>query len=266
MSSIPRPSPARTMRRLAVLAAAVFAVVIGQTQVLLGWGQSPAEFSADSDATLRVAGYAFAIWGLIYLWLVVYAVRQVLPQTRETDLLHALAWPSVGAMLGIGLWVVAAAFDQEWATVVLIFGSLLVLLVPILGKADVIRGLHRGHRDRWFVVWPLAMLAGWLTVAAPVNLLTIVTGNGDLPDGVSPTVWALIAVGLVTAVALGVTARIRTLAYGLPIAWGLAGAFVAEQARNPTLAFAAAGAAAVVLLGAAALTVLHRPKAGTRSV
>lgn len=261
MSSIARSSPGQTTRRLAVAAAAVFAVVIGQTQVLLGWGQSPAEFSADSDETLRVAGYAFSIWGLIYLWLVLYAVRQALPQTRDSALLRGLGWPSAAAMLGIGLWVVAAAFDQEWATVVLIFGSLLVLLVPLLARADLIRGLGRGDRDRWFVVWPLAMLAGWLTVAAPVNLLTIVTGNGDLPDMVSPTVWAVTAVGLVTAVALGVTARIRTLAYGLPIAWGLAAVYVAEQVRNSPLAWTALAAAGVVLIGAGLL--VFRP--GARS-
>ena len=54
--SIVRPNASQMARRLMVLAATVFAIVIGQAQVLLGWGQSPAEFSADSDATLRVAG------------------------------------------------------------------------------------------------------------------------------------------------------------------------------------------------------------------
>jgi hypothetical protein len=51
--SIVRPNASQKARRLMVLAATVFAIVIGQAQVLLGWGQSPAEFSADSDATLR---------------------------------------------------------------------------------------------------------------------------------------------------------------------------------------------------------------------
>lgn len=259
MSSITRPSSSQRTRRYIVLTAALFSVAIGQSQVLMGWGQSPAEFAADSDETLRVAGYAFSIWGLIYLWLVAYAVRQVLPQTRENALIHGLGWPSVGALLGIGAWVVAAAFDWEWATVILIFGSLLVLLLPILARADDIRALDRGDRDRWMVVWPLAMLSGWLTVAAPVNLLTIVTGNGDLPDIVSPTVWAIMAVVAVAAVGLGVTARIRTLAYGLPIAWGLAAIYVAEQTRNAPLAWTALAAAAIVLIGAGLL--VFRPGA-----
>ena len=252
--SIVRPTPSQMTRRLIVLAAVIFAVVVGQTQVLLGWGQSPAEFSADSDATLRVAGYAFAIWGVIYLWLVVYAVRQVLPGTGESLLIHRLGWPSVGALLGIGWWVVAAAFDWEIATIVLIFGSLGVILIPLLANAGAIRALPRGDRDRWMTVWPLAMLAGWLTVASPVNLITVATGNGWLPEALSPTTWAVLAVVVVAVVALVVTQRLRTLAYGLPIAWGLLGAFVAEQARNPMLAYAALAAAVAVLLGVIILT------------
>ncbi len=252
--SIIRPTSAQMTRRLLVLAATVFAVVIGQTQVLLGWGQSPAEFSADSDATLRVAGYAFAIWGVIYLWLLVYAVRQALPQTGESLLIHRLGWPSVAALLGIGWWVVAAAFDWEMATIVLIFGSLAALLIPLLADADAIRALPRGDRDRWMTVWPLSLLAGWLTVAAPLNLITVATGDNALPDMLSPTVWAILAIVVVTGVALGVTQRLRTLAYGLPIAWGLLGAFVAEQARNPVLSYVALAAAVAVLVGAIVLT------------
>jgi hypothetical protein len=241
-------------RRLLVLAATIFAIVIGQAQVLLQWGQSPAEFAADSDATLKVAGYAFAIWGVIYLWLLVYAVRQALPGTGESKLIHRLGWPSVAALLGIGWWILAAAFDQEMATIVLIFGSLAVLLLPLLANAGTIRALPRGDRDRWMTVWPLALLAGWLTIASPVNLITVATGNGWLPEVLSPTVWAILAIVVVAGVALGVTQRLRTLAYGLPIAWGLLGAFVAEQTRNPMLAYVALAAGVTVLVGAIVLS------------
>lgn len=257
--SIIRPTSTQMTRRLIVLAAAVFAVVVGYSQVLLGWGQSPAEFSADGDGTLRVAGYAFAIWGLIYLWLLVYAVRQVLPQTGESLLIHRLGWPSVAALLGIGWWVAAAAFDWKAATVVLIFASLAAVLVPLLANAGAIRALPRFDRDRLMTVWPLALLAGWLTVAAPLNLITVATGNDALPAMLSPTVWAILAIAVVTLTALGVTQRLRTMAYGLPIAWGLLGAFVAEEERNPMLAYVALAGGVAVLVGAIVLTFRLRP-------
>lgn len=254
MSSIVRPTPAQMTRRLIVLASAIFAVVVAQVQMGFGLGQTAEAFAADSDATLKVAGYAFAIWGVIYLGLLIYAVRQVLPATGESELLTRLGWPSVLAFLGIGLWIVAAAFDWELGTILLIFGSLLVLLIPLLMNARAIRVLPRASRERWMVVWPLALLAGWLGIAAPVNLLTVLTGNGDLPAVLSPTVWALTAVLLVTLKALSVTWVLRTPAFALPIAWGLLAVFVAEMDRNPVLATGAVLASGLTLVGAVILT------------
>jgi hypothetical protein len=259
MSSIVRPTSAQMTRRLIVLATAVFAVVIAQVQMLLGWGQTAAEFAADSDATLRVAGYAFSIWGIIYIGILIYAVRQVLPQTGESALIHAFGWPSTAAFLGIGWWIVAAAFDWELATIVLIFGSAAVLIAVLLIRARTIRNLPRGDRDRWMTAWPMGLLAGWLTIAAPVNLITVATGDGVLPEVLSPTVWALIAIVAVVGLALFVTARTRLLAYPIPIAWGLLGAFVAEQERNAPLAYATLAAAVAVLIGAVVLALRLRP-------
>jgi hypothetical protein len=259
MSSIIRPTPAQTARRWIVLACAVFAIVVAYGQMAVGWGQTPAEFAADSDDTLKVASYAFSIWGLIYLGLIVYAVRQALPQTGESLLIHRLGWPSAAALLGIGWWIVASALDWEWATVVLIFGSLFVVLIPLLLNAGAIRALPRTDRDRWMVVWPLAMQAGWLTVASPVNLLTILTGNDALPASPSPTVLAVGAVIAVALAALAVTASLRMLAFALPVAWGLLGVFVAEQERNGALAYVALAAAVAVLVGAVILTFRLRP-------
>jgi hypothetical protein len=247
-------------RRLLVLAAAIFAVAIAYAQMALEWGQTPKEFSADSDATLRVAGWAFSIWGVIYIALLAYAVRQALRQTGESPLIHRFGWPSFVALVAIGLWIVASAMDWEAATVILIFGALLALLIPMVASAGDIRALGRTDRDRVLVVWPLALLAGWLTIASPVNLLTVLTGNGALPDILSLTGWALLAVAAVTVTALIVTARIRTLAYALPIAWGLLGVFVAELERERgLLAYAALAAAVAVVVGAVILTFRLRP-------
>ncbi|KPF78378.1 hypothetical protein IP78_11310 [Brevundimonas sp. AAP58] len=265
MSSIVRPTPAQNTRRLIVLASVGFAVIAGQLQQFAGIGQTPAEFSADSDATLRVVGWAFAIWGPIYLGLIAYAVRQVLPQTGESDMIRWFGWPSVLAFLGIGWWILAAAWDAEIATIVLIFGSLSVLVIPLLTHARAIRDLPRWDRDRWLVAWPLGALAGWLTIASPVNLLTVATGNGDLPPSLAPTAWALLAVTGVAVFALFVTWRTRLLAYPFPIAWGLLGVFVAEQDKgNVALAFGALAASLIVLGGALVLCFRLRPETPPR--
>ncbi len=254
MSAIERPTPRQRTRRLVVLAAAVFAVVVPVVQRLGGFGLSQAEFAADGNQTLQVAGYAFSIWGLIYLGLLAYAVRQALPQTGESVLINRMGWPSAVAMFGIGMWIVAAALNLKAASVIIIFASLLALLVPLLVNGRTIRMTGVMDRDRWFLIWPLAALAGWLTVAAPLNLITTATAFDALPAFASPTTWASIAIMVVLLVAIEVTLYLRTLAYSLPIAWGLVGVFVAEQERNPTLAYPALVAAFILVVGAVIVT------------
>jgi len=252
-------------RRLIVIGTAAFAVLAGAIQGFANPGQSPAEFSADSDATLKVASYAFSIWGPIYLGLLVYAVRQALPQTGESDMINRFGVPSALAFVGIGTWLFAAAFDWELATIVLIFGSLAVLLIPLLANAGSIRALPGKDRDRWMTVWPLSLLAGWLSIAAPVNLLTVATGNGDLPPILAPTVWAMLAIVVVVLVALFVTRQLRIIAFALPVAWGLLGVFVAEQERgNQMLSMFALAASVATVVSALILAFRLRPEGGRR--
>ena len=254
MTAIERPTPAQQTRRLAVLAAAVFAVIVPIVQALGGFGLSQAEFAADGSQTLRVAGYAFSIWSLLYLGLLIYAGRQALPQTGESVLINRMGWPSVVAFFGIGFWIIMAALNLKAASVIVIFASLLALLLPMLASARTIRATGAMERDRWFLIWPLAALAGWLTVAAPLNLITVATAFEALPAALSPTGWAVLAVVATTLIGIGVTWALRTLAYPLPIAWGLVGAFVAEQEVKPVLAFTALAAAFVVVVAGVIVT------------
>ena len=251
------PTEYPASRRILVLLAAVFAVLAGYAQTALNIGQTPAEFSADSDATLRVAGYAFSIWGVIYFGLIAYGVYQVWPKTPETPLLRRLAWPSLAALVGIAIWIFAAAFDWEGMTIALIVGSAVVLILPLMSLGSDMAAAPL--RERALVVWPLGLLAGWLTIASAVNILTVVTGNGMLPSMLPPTGWAILAVVVVVAIAVLVTARTRLLAYPIPIVWGLIAVFAAEQERgNQTLAFTAMGAA--ILLAIAAVILCFRLK------
>lgn len=259
MPSIIRPTPAQRTRRMIVLLAALFAIATPIIQNLAGLGLTQAEFAADGNTTLRVAGYAFSIWGLLYLGLLAYAVRQVLPQTGESTLINRLGWPSVVTLFGIGFWIIVAAMNLKAASVIIIFASLIALLVPLLVFGGTIQALGRFDRDRMLTVWPLAGLAGWLTVAAPLNLITTATAFNALPTALTPTGWAVAAVVVTALIAIGVTARLRTLAYPLPVAWGLLGAFVAEQPDNPALAFTALAAAILVLLAGVLLTFRLRP-------
>lgn len=234
-------------RSLAVLAAVITAITIPAIQMTQNIGLTVAEFSSQGDQTLRVAGYAFSIWGLIYFGLAAYAIYQ-LTLARETPTLRAVAWPSVVAIAGCGAWILASAFNQQWLTVAIIVASAAVMVAGLMrARAD---APSPAFRDKLLIVWPLSLLAGWLTIASAINILTVLTAQRIISPALS---WAVIGITVVLTVGGLVGWRLRSPVYLAPIAWGLIAVYVAEQADKPVAAWLAAGAALVLVAEALAM-------------
>ncbi len=237
-------------RSLAVVLAVVAAIAIPAIQMTQHIGLSAAEFSGQGDQTLRAAGYAFSIWGLIYFGLAAYAIFQM-TVSPETPTLRAVAWTSVVAIAGCGAWILASAFNQQWLSVAIIVVSAATMVAGLMrARAD---APSPAFRDSLLIVWPLSLLAGWLTIASAINILTVLTAQGVIgPD----LTWAVIGVAAVLLVGGFVGWRLASAVYLVPIIWGLGGVYVAEQADKPSAAWLAAGAA--LLLAVEALLLARR--------
>lgn len=230
-----------TLRKFMVIASVVFAIAVPALQMGLQLGLSAKEFADDGDSTLRAAPYAFSIWSVIYAGLIAYAVWQLLPRNSGDPLLARIAWPSVVAISGCGLWIIASSADWKWASVAIIVVSAATLTLALIRLVPTRAALSA----RVFVWWPLSLLAGWLTIASAINVLTVLTATG-LIGGTSAVVAGYAGVGAVVVAALSVMYAARLPAYGVPIAWGLVAVWVAEQADKSDLALEALIAAGIV--------------------
>jgi len=135
--------------------------------------------------------------------------------------------------------------NQMWLSVAIILVSAAAAITGLLRAAPEAHG-----KDRIFAILPIALLAGWLTTAAPLNILSALTAKGFITAQTAPTaaMAGIVAAGLVgVAVAL----RSRSRSYPLPIAWGLAAIYIAERVEKPTVAMVAVAAAGVMLLTSA---------------
>lgn len=236
------------IRSTLIICAVIFAVAVPSLQAVYQFGLSAAEFSFQGNSTLRVAGFAFAIWGLLYLGMIVYALYQALPMAHGSDTLGIYAWPSFVAISGCGLWILMAALNWTWMTVVVISLSAAALIVAMLqakGAGQV--------RDRLLISLPLNLLAGWLTIASIVNVVTVLTIERIITPDIA-LLSALAAIAGAAIIAASVAVAGHSAFYLAPIVWGLYGVRIAESARQPQVADAAG--VAVLLLGSLAVTLV----------
>jgi hypothetical protein len=243
-------------RKLAVIAAVVFAIAAPAAQAYFDIGLSASEFADQGNTTLRAAGYAFSIWSLIYLGLAAYAIWQALPRNTGNAAIKALAWPSVFSIAATGAWIYASAFNERWLTVAIIVAAAAVMIFGLMRAS---RGKST-FLDWLFVWWPLGLLAGWLTVAAAVNILTVMTAE-DMISRDTALLAAAAGVLVTAAVALWVVRRTAVLPYGAAVVWGLVAVWVAERPDNPALGWLAMLCAVAVGLAAAWY---GRPTSGKR--
>lgn len=200
-------------------------------------GYDPALFPVViARPAIQPAGYAFAIWGLIYLWLIVHAAFGL---WRRDDVAawRATRLPLTGAVLLGTVWLAIAPGYPITATVTIVAMAALALTAYL--RADT-------TPDRWLLSAPLGIFAGWLTAASAVSCGVIIAGYGWM----SNTMTALVLLSVVVLLALWVQARKPMMpTYGLTVVWAIIGVVRANWADLPAVALPAL-AAAVVMAGA----------------
>lgn len=207
-------------------------------------GYPPGSFPVEiAQPSIQPAGYAFSIWGLIYMWLAVHAVTFLWKRREDADWL-AVAGQMI-LSLGVGsLWLYIAPTVPVVAGVAIIVMAVTALTAFL--RADT-------FADRWTLAAPIAIYAGWLSAASAVSTGVILAGYGVLSD-TGAALAMLVVVILLAAVMQYRQPRLPE--YGLTVIWALLGVIAANWGQNVTVFLAA-----IVALGlVAGVLVLLLPR------
>ena len=208
-------------------------------------GYDPAIFPVViARPAIQPAGYAFAIWGLIYGWLAVHGLVAGIARADQPAWEgHRLAL-TVSVVLGAG-WLFIAPYYPVLATIVILIMAATALAAFLIAPTT---------PDRWLLSAPTAIYAGWLTAACSVSTGVVLAGYGWLSD----TASALVMLGLVLAGAIYIQSRKPAMpVYGATVVWAIIGIVVVNWADNTPVAYAAV-AGAVVMTAATAFLSLRR--------
>ncbi|WP_299966959.1 hypothetical protein [uncultured Roseobacter sp.] len=197
-------------------------------------GFRPDQFPVpQNDPPVQPAGYAFAIWGVIYLWLVLGMGFGLL---RRAD---SPAWqamrPPLCMSLAIGtLWLPVAMRSPIWAGI-LIWAMLLSALVALF---------RAPREDRLWAAYPVGLYAGWLSAASCVLLGLLTAGYG----WVSAPTAALVFVFLALVLAAAVQSNLGGIpTYALAVIWALVAIILPNMTGDVYVAALAAGGAAALI-------------------
>jgi hypothetical protein len=224
----------RPLALILFLAAVAFAAAPFVTPPFTGY--APGQFPVGiARPAIQPAGYAFAIWSVIYFWLIVHSSFGL--WKRQDDLAWVRVRPALTVALVLGtVWLAIAGTSPIWATVVILVMAAATILAFLQAPTE---------PDRWLLSAPLAIFAGWLTAAALVSCGILLAGYGY--TGNAEAALDMLAVVLILT-PLVQSRKPRMPVYSLTVIWALAGIAVANWPENSLVAGAAAGGGMLLLL------------------
>lgn len=206
--------------------------------------------SAEYDNLFTPAGYAFSIWGIIYLWLLAHCIFKLIRAfgkslddafIRQIGPLFAV----VNILNGVWLWF---WLNEDTGLSLLTMAGILVSLLSIVVLLGIGRRQESAAVKGW-VWWPMALYSGWITVATVANVSAYLAKIGWEGWGLSELTWAVVMVAVAAVVNLAVVFSRGMSVFGFVGVWALVAIAVRHWGEIPTLQWAALISALVILAG-----------------
>lgn len=227
-----------------VLLFAIAQIVTAGFPQLTGLGDPVNQRSEELRNALTPPGYAFSIWGVIFLTNLILALYQALPSQWDKP-----AWRAARPWL-----VLAFACTSVWQVIVPLYGlnliSAAIIYVLVFASLNAVRALQDGIEgtvSRALTISPVALLAGWAIAASVVGLPSALIFDGLAAQETfaqGTVVFGFIAAALLLGL-VGLSAARGATALAAALIWGLMAVWVKNR-DNPAWA---SGEALAILIG-----------------
>lgn len=201
---------------------------------------TPDLISAKYPTPITPAGYAFAIWSLIYLGLIVFSIYQALPKNAERFRSIRTIY-IVSCVLNCG-WIYFWHHDM----VLVSLGVIAALLATLL-FINIKLQKSAMYSEYWAASAPFSIYFGWVTAAAIVNCFVALRYLNVQMSAASETILAVVCILFAGALGVIVRAKLTNYLYPLAIAWALTGIGVKQSGKTLIVAAAALGTVACLI-------------------
>ena len=207
------------------------------------------EVSHNLNSLFTPAGYAFAIWGFIYLLLIgfiVYQGRSLFVKVRDDEFILRIGWWFVISCVANAAWVFLWIYGYTGLSCVFIFLLLFSLLKIVMNNA----------MELWdapisviaFLWWPFVFYCGWVTVASIANVASYLIKIGWEAFGMSEVAWTVFMIIVAMIINLVVTWTRNMREFALVGAWALVAIAYANYNTEIIVVYVAGFAALILML------------------
>ncbi len=220
------------IRIFAAITFVIMIVVNGLANVLPINGQTTGAISDSYLNLFAPAGYTFAIWGVIYLMLLVYSIYQSGIFKSNNMRINEELLDRIGIFFAISsilntVWIFAWHYNVIWLSMVLI----ITILVNLIAINEEIRKNDLTFKEKLLIKVPFGVYFGWVTVATIANVTTFLVSIGWRGFGLPEAIWTIIILFVGFLIASIVIVRDKNIAYALTVIWAYTGILVKHSSK-----------------------------------
>lgn len=203
-------------------------------------GNTIGSVSAQYENLFTPAGYAFSIWGLIYLGLagfIYYQFSNRLLRKDRGNVIIEIGWWFVVSCVANVLWLITWLYDYTGISVI-------VMIILLFSLVKIILNTRMELDDPSLakvalVWWPFSLYAGWISLALIANIAAYLTKIGWDGWGLSEVSWTIIMTIVAGLINLVITWTRNMREFALVGVWGLTAIAVANWQEHETIVYAA---------------------------
>lgn len=213
--------------------------------------ETMASISRKFQNLFTPAGYAFSIWGLIYLGLLGFVIYYG-PFTKNTEAkektVSNIGWWFVISCVANCLWIVAWLYEYTLLTIPIMILIFISLMKIILNNKEKIEA--KELQTTIFLRWPFYIYSGWISVALIADVAAYLKKIEWSGFGFSETIWTIIMFSIATLIHLYMVWKRNMLSFAWVAVWALIAIAIANKNHNVTIYVSAIAAALFLALNA----------------
>lgn len=207
------------------------------------------ERSDGINSLFTPAGYAFTIWGLIYLLLfafVIFQGRSLFNKDKQDDFVEK-----------VGIWfIVSCIANIAWVFLWLYGFTGLSCIAMLVMLFCLIQIILRNRMEIWdapakiivFLWWPFVIYAGWISVALIANVATYLIEIDWDRFGLSEQTWTIIMIIIATILNILVVIKRYMREFAMVGVWALIAIAVKNFEIETNIAYIAITCAVIIFI------------------